>query len=112
MYNEKSRTCPTCNIVVYPDEVGCGCGWVPPPAPRGGKAKRPGKHLGISAMRRTVTGVTVEYNEEYSPAPGFPPETVRVTKTFPKDGQARAFYAKMVKEGRNPKIVSASINGH
>lgn len=67
-------------------------------------------HLGIRSMRRRVTGVTVEYSEEHSPAPGFPPEPVRVTKTFPKDGQARKFYREMLAEGRNPKIVSASLN--
>lgn len=27
-YMEMADVCPNCNIIIYPDELGCGCGWV------------------------------------------------------------------------------------
>jgi hypothetical protein len=122
MYTDKSRTCPTCKIVVYPDEVGCGCGWVPkvdggapgsaleqlgtvdPAAYEKAMGIEPDRgHAGIKAMRRRVTAVAVEYDGMVQP---------RDRKEFTSNGAARKFYREMLAQGRNPKVVSASVNGH
>jgi hypothetical protein len=59
-------------------------------------------HLGAGAMRRTLSKIVVEY-DRYG--------KFRDTKEFPTNGAARKFYDQMVKECRNPRIVSAAVNG-
>lgn len=47
-----------------------------------------------------ITLVNVEYDAKGN----------RVVKSFKDNSSARRFYAKMMKENRNPKIVKAELN--
>lgn len=51
-------------------------------------------------MRPRVSLVVVEYTHKDR----------RATKTFYNDRKAKAFFRKMIADGRNPKIINARLN--
>ena len=67
------------------------------------------RHLGAGGMRPKVNGVAVEYDGMVKFGRRNIKDGSRKVKQFPGNGAARAFYARMLKADRNPKVVSADV---